>query len=244
MTVYLSRNVYPSVDGSTTSFALSFPFLQRAHVHVYVTPPGSNTPSEVFSPATWSWSSDSLITFVTAPVALSTVTIQRMTPDDALIDELQGASTLTAEELNTISLQLLFLIQEALDNGAGLGDISGLIDALRWTYDVSLSSSNAWGTGVRIGPVPVEWPVYLPADAVGSFAKGYDNTLSVDHVIAIRKNGATSCGTITVASADLSVTFDVPADVLFNPGDDVSLVTLTDGGLTNLGVTLRMRRVI
>lgn len=241
MTTYLSRNVYPSVDGSTADFGVSFPFLQRSHVHVYVTPPGGIA-AEVFTPATWTWSSDSLIHFGTDPVALSTVEVRRQTPDDGLIDMLQGASTLTAEEMNTISLQLLYLIQEALDNGQGLGDLSGIIDALRWTYDITISGTNAFGTGVRLGPSPIEWNATLPADAQGSYAKGYDNTLSIDHVIAIRKNGATSLGTITVDHTTLAVTFDVASDVTFVPGDDISLVTLTDGGLTNLGVTLRLQR--
>lgn len=245
MTAYLSRNDYPSVDGSTADFAVSFPFLQRSDVHVYVAPINQSL-SEVSVDAAWTWTSDSLIHFLSPPAAQSEVLVRRQTPDGDLLERLTAPSTITASEVNTIALQLLYLIQEALDAGASIDSdgLADLLNAIRWTYDVSLSGSNAFGTGQRIGPVPIVVEAsYLPAGAVGSTGKGYGNTLSIDHVFGIRKNGATSLGTITVSHVDLSITWNVPADVTFTASDDLSLVTLTDGGLTNFGVTFRLRRI-
>lgn len=246
MTAYLSRDQYTDVDGSTAAFAVSFPFLDRLHVHVYVQD-ANGTITESLVTVGWNWSSDELITFVSAPVAGSNVLIKRETPSTELLVVLQGQSTMTAEENNAIALQLLYIIQEALDAGQSIDDLdlSSLITAIRWTLDITMAGTNAFASAARIGPVPIEVEsCYLPANAVGSSARGYGNTLSIDHVLSIRKNGATACGTITVSHTDPTViTFNVSADVTFVAGDDISLLTLTDGGLTNLGVTLRLRRI-
>lgn len=243
MTAYLSKDDYPNVNGSTSDFAVSFPFLQRVHVHVFVTP-SDGTIVEKQVTADFVWTSDSLIHFISPPAAGSDVLIKRETPSDSLLDILSAPSTITAEQINVIALQLLYLIQEALDAGADTEGLGDLLNDLRWTYDVGLSGSAVFGTGQRLGPAGIAVDsAYLPAGGTGSVVKTYSGSLTVDHVLGIRKNGATSVGTLTISHTDLSATLSVPSDVPFVAGDDISLVTLTDGGLSNLGVTFRLRRV-
>lgn len=243
---YLARVEY-ELDGETDDFAIPFPYLVEENLFVFWTPVGGIKQAILTG---FELTSPSVMHFTSLPGTSGVLMIRRFTYDDDLLDRLQAPSTLSAAELNTIAVQLLYLIQEALDAGLSVESenlvtlLGALVDDLRWSYDVSLIGADTFFNGERIGPVPLARAVYLPEDAVGSSAKTYAPPDVQPHIVSIRKNNV-EVGTITVAHEDpWAVTIAVAADVEFEVGDDVSLVTTQDGGMTEFGCTLRFRRTI
>ena len=95
-----------SADGSTQSFAVTFPFISRSHVTVTVNG----------SAATFTWVNDGQIT-ITTPTVVSTdkVIIQRATSDTVRLVDYVDGSNLTESDLDLDSKQAFYMSQEALD---------------------------------------------------------------------------------------------------------------------------------
>jgi hypothetical protein len=91
-------------NGTTTDFTVTFPFIARAHVHVFVG--GVDT--------AFTWINDGLIRLSPAPGNGVTVKRQRMTPTTPLTDFV-GGSTLNDQDLNRVLLQAMYVAEEALD---------------------------------------------------------------------------------------------------------------------------------
>lgn len=251
MPSFLSRTVYEDVSSGIDSFALSFPYLLKAHVIV-----GYNAPDEDFILAVqdvdYEFTSSSLINWITPRPDGVTVTFRRSTPNTDLLDRLTGGSTVNAAEQEIILFQLLYLIQEALDAGLSLeteeiGTITrSILTDLRWNYDIALGGFDAFSLNDLVGPVTITRQAYLPAAALGSQAL----TLTAptgSHVFDIRKHSAgvtTVIGTLTLAITTGAPTWSVASDVTFAVGDALSLKTTTQGlpALANFGTTLRLRR--
>lgn len=254
---FYSKDVYPNVTNNTLrDFAVTFPFLSRGTVFVSVTPSGGVETAQLSG---WNWLSDSEIEFDVAPVVTygtgCTVTVKRETPADNLLERLSSPSTIVAGELNFILTQLLYLVQEAIDNGQSaiaedlLALLSALVEELRWSYDVTLNGSNTFFANERIGPCPITTACYLPSTAPGSKATVSDEGKpTVDnHIVSIRKHTAgvladEEIGRLTVTKDTGAMAFSVLADVTFAAGDALSMVTVQDGGMTNFGCTLRLSR--
>ena len=99
-------------DGTKTSYTLTFPFIERAHVHVSK---GTTDIAEGTGADEFQWEDDTKIKFNTAPLATDLVTIRRETKiDDQIVDWTDG-SHLIADDLNTSDKQWLFLLQEQFD---------------------------------------------------------------------------------------------------------------------------------
>lgn len=115
-----SYREYPG-DGIAKDFSVPFPYLLRAHVHVYL------DTKELTEGTDFTWTSDTQIQLTTAPQALvpgvppapdtpaQVVTVQRITPEDDQIVQWQDGSYIIAEDLNESDLQWLYLIQEHHD---------------------------------------------------------------------------------------------------------------------------------
>ncbi len=241
MPTFLSRTETVS-DGTTATFAIDFPFLDRSHVGVFVTGLLANYPTAYTGTVTFN--SNSLVTLSPVPEANALVSIRRATPIDDLIDTLTAPSTFSADENNLIYTQLLYLIQEALDAGLDLEDegILAILEDLRYTYDIPLAGAFLFEDNDIIGPVPVTRPVRLLPGAPGTRAKALVNPL-VTHIFDILKNN-TVVGEVTVATNG-AVTIDVQNAVDFNPAanDAISLRTTTPGDLQNFGMTFRFIRL-
>jgi hypothetical protein len=254
---YYSKDVYVDVGAGVVAFAVTFPFLSRTHVFVSVIPNGGVETSVLEG---WSWVSDSQIVFDTAPVTLYganvDVIVKRETPADALLERFTSPSTIVSGELNFILLQLLYLIEEAIDAGQSaiaedlLALLSALVEELRWSYDVTINGANSFFNNERIGPCPITTDCYLPHDAPGSqFTVPVEGKPTVlNHIVSIRKHSAgvsvdEEIGRITVTVNTQTATVAVNVDVTFAPGDALSLVTVQDGGMLNFGATLRLSRI-
>jgi hypothetical protein len=116
-----SYNQYTG-DGSTQQFSISYPYISRDHIEVYLD--GVETEDFTFL-------SDTVVNITTAPGSGVVVRVARNTPkDDRLVDFVDG-STLLESDLDTAVLQQLYIAQEAFDKVEdSLGQTAaGLFDA-------------------------------------------------------------------------------------------------------------------
>jgi hypothetical protein len=115
-----SYNVYTG-NGSTTQFAVGFPYIRREHVFVSV-----NYVSTAFT-----WVNNSTVQVSPAPANAARVEVRRVTPvNNPLVDFTDG-STLVAADLDTVTLQQTYINQEQDDQfqDAVFINSQGLLDA-------------------------------------------------------------------------------------------------------------------
>lgn len=110
-----------SGNGSATHFAVPFDYIAKAHVSVSI---------NGVADSSFTWADASNVITSTVPANGSVVDVRRTTPVTTPIVDFSDASTLTASNLDTASLQFLFVCQEAAD----LAD-TGLRLATDGTYD-------------------------------------------------------------------------------------------------------------
>lgn len=112
-----STNVSYLGDGSTTLFAIGFPYLSPSHV--VVTLDGVATTDFTFP-------TSASIQFTVAPTAGQAIYIHRVTPQTPLVDFVDG-STLTEALLDTATNQAIYIAQEAYE---GVTTSQSLADAV------------------------------------------------------------------------------------------------------------------
>lgn len=96
-------------DGTSENFPVPFLFLDKAHVKAKVG-------DMQVTPA---WMSPGMVTLSPKPSAGQTVVISRETPVDAALVDFVDTSMLTAQSLDLANLQLLYVLQEFVDNLQG-----------------------------------------------------------------------------------------------------------------------------
>lgn len=104
-------------DGTSTTFAVPFPFIVRGHVKLYL---GYDVvdrtfDSELAEGADYNWTSDTIVELNVAPSGSEKLTVIRETPSGAQAVPWQDGSNVIAFDLNTADLQNLFVVQEQQD---------------------------------------------------------------------------------------------------------------------------------
>ena len=234
---FYAKDIY-TADGSTQSFAVTYPFISRDHVSI--------TADGVA--ASFYWVNDGQIT-ITSPAALDgeVLIIKRNTsPATLLVDYVDG-SNLTETDLDLDSKQAFFLAQENIDE-------AGLLDST----SVATSGNLLIGDGTDFNSKVISGDVTI--NSSGVTAIGADKIAAAN----IADNGINSehytDGSIdTVHIADLNITtgkiandaitgakierFDdayaaTNTHILVADGTDFDNVAMTgDIGITNAGVT-------
>ena len=118
----MANSIYEATgDGSTTDFTIPYTYLEANDVTAFIG--GVSTP--------FTFTSDNIISFVTAPANGASVRILRNTDVDSLNVTYSDGGALTAEQLNDSNTQLLFGVQEAIDtaNEAMILDNDGKFQA-------------------------------------------------------------------------------------------------------------------
>jgi len=122
----LSRVAYTAAPAQTV-FAITFPSLSSDHIHVFVDEVELTQPTEFTVN-----SARTQVTLVTPATGGEYVEIKRVTPTDPIVDWIEGSSIL-AEDLDTMYLQLVYQHEETQDDSAEslqlLDDGSGNWDA-------------------------------------------------------------------------------------------------------------------
>lgn len=102
----MANSIYEATgDGTTTDFTIPYNYLEADDVTAFVG--GVST--------TFTFTSDNVITFATAPANGNAVRIVRNTDINALKVSYSDGGALTAAQLNDSNTQLLFGVQEAID---------------------------------------------------------------------------------------------------------------------------------
>jgi hypothetical protein len=124
-----------TADGSTQSFAVTFPFISRDHVSV--TADGST--------ATFTWVNNGQIT-ITSPAALTTeaIIIKRSTSPTALLVDFVDGANLTEADLDLLATQMFYLAQENIDEAGSVSfaDLDEFADSAVSTTDADILVSN------------------------------------------------------------------------------------------------------
>ena len=173
-----NSKVQYTADGSTQSFAVTFPFISRSHVDVKVDGVSS----------TFTWDSDSQITISSPTLSGSEVVLIIRTTSQAtrLIDYVDG-SNLSESDLDTDSKQAFFMAQEALDelstidNAVVATDTHILVaDGTKFTNVAMSGDATLANTGaitIANGSIDLD---YMAADSVDG-SKIVDDAIDSEH---------------------------------------------------------------
>jgi hypothetical protein len=93
-------------DGSNSLFSVTFPYLAKAHVKVFV---------DGVEDTTFTWTTSASITTSTVPANGVLVLIKRVSPTAPIVDFVDG-STLTENLLDTSTVQSLYVAEESRDD--------------------------------------------------------------------------------------------------------------------------------
>ena len=109
-------------NGSTTQFAITFPYVSQAHIKVYVN----------FVDTAYTYANSTTVQVATAPTNGHRVEVRRVTPINSVLVDYTDGATLVAADLDTTALQNLYLEQELDDNqkrAIYVDDATGLMTA-------------------------------------------------------------------------------------------------------------------
>jgi hypothetical protein len=109
-------------NGSTTQFAITFPYVNQAHIKVYVN----------YVDTAYTYANSTTIQLATAPTNGHRVEVRRVTPINSVLVDYTDGATLVAADLDTTALQNLYLEQELDDNqkrAIYVDDTTGLMTA-------------------------------------------------------------------------------------------------------------------
>jgi hypothetical protein len=110
-------------DGTNRLFSVSFPFIVRAHVKVFLDyDVGAETGTELVDGTGFTWLSDTQIQTTVAPRKSQRLTVIRKTPADSQLVVWAAGSPPTDVNLNTADRQLLYVVQELVNNAIGKPD--------------------------------------------------------------------------------------------------------------------------
>ena len=173
-----NSKVQYTADGSTQSFAVTFPFISRTHVDVKVDGVSS----------TFTWDSDSQITISSPTLSGSEVVLIIRTTSQAtrLIDYVDG-SNLSESDLDTDSKQAFFMAQESLDvlstiDDAALATNTHILVADGTSFtNVAMSGdatlANTGAITIANGSIDLD---YMAADSVDG-SKIVDDAIDSEH---------------------------------------------------------------
>ena len=110
-------------NNSSTSFSVTFPYIEQAHVIVTVDGTTKTLNTD------YTFSNSSTITFTTAPALNAIIKFTRASNQTARLVDYQDGSTLTEATLDQDGNQTFFMAQEAIDK---VGDAIGLNASNVW----------------------------------------------------------------------------------------------------------------
>lgn len=192
-------------NGTNRNFPFTFPYLEKAHVHVTVG----------FLEVGFSWLSDNTVQLATAPLAGEKVIVSRVTPKDYPPVVFTDTSILLERDLNLLAKFGLYVAQETADTAEGaVGSVNSALYEFRGVYYGPLSAAPNRDPN---GNVVTTGDIYLDTSSTAPVLKIYDGSGWVPLMGSSSPNRSTA-----VATAGQKV-FTTPPYV---PGTNTLLVFL------------------
>lgn len=148
-------------NGSTTTFAVPFPYLLKAHVKVYTgydLATGSYA-SLLVDGTGYTWTSATQIQTTTAPAAGVTLTVIRQTPSSTQLVQWQDGSNLVASDIDTADKQNLYVTQEQFDKTEAIATQSQLAKSSADAALASVTNALPYPSIANVAAIPA-----LPAN--------------------------------------------------------------------------------
>jgi hypothetical protein len=135
-------------NGTNRLFSVSFPFILRAHVKVYLNYDiAAGTGTELVDGTDFTWLSDTQIQTTVAPPTYTTLTRIRKTPNGTQLVVWAPGSPPTQTDLNIADLQSLYAIQEQADL------YQSTVDAAITAAAMAISTANAVSAVLPYQPI-------------------------------------------------------------------------------------------
>ena len=203
-------------NGSTTQFAITFPYVNQAHIKVYVN----------YVDTAYTYANSTTIQLGTAPTNGHRVEVRRVTPINSVLVDYTDGATLVAADLDTTALQNLYLEQELDDNqkrAIYVDDTTGLMTAgsQRITF------------------------VADPSSAQDAATKNYVDTRSfgtaqiADGAITTAKIAASAVTTAKIADGNVTTAKILDDNVITSkiPDSNITTAKLAAGAVTTAKIT-------
>ena len=206
-------------NGATRDFSVPFPYLERAHVRVYINlviETGVYTTLLVEGTG-YSWTSGTQIQAVAAPATGQFLTVRRETPNGSQVVVWQDGSNLIAADLNTSDLQNLYVVQEWIDFATRSNVVSqdAIAQALAAVATANAALPKAGGT--MTGPIVLSGnPTAALQAAPKQYIDAADAVLQADINTRWNKTSDTIDSTETWLSQDDKVSTNKAADAQFS----------------------------
>lgn len=223
-----SYDLYPTVDGATSIFNVTFGYINRSHVKAFV----DNV--EV----TFTWLTGSSVQLDATPSAGATVKLQRITPRDARLVDFEDGSTLSGQDLDTNSLQSFYIAQEVLDendenlakNNAGAFDAGGAkVAGLAAPTDAQDATTKAY-VDAAVAGVPA---AQAAAEAARDAAQASQTAAAGSASAASAAQGAAETARDQAVAAAASLDLSPYATIAYTDGAINSFAAQLPGGLAD-----------
>ena len=182
-------------NGSTTQYAVSFPYIRREHVAVTV----------AGIPSTFTWVNNSLIQMDAAPANGAAVRVYRTTPISAPLVDFADGATLVAADLDTNSRQSIYIQQELddaqVDNlpnvipNGDKGDITTSVGGTVW----AINNGAITNADVNASAGIVATKLSFTQTGTGATARTIDSKLK--DVVSVKDFGAIGDGVASDTTA-------------------------------------------
>ncbi|MFT0531595.1 DUF2793 domain-containing protein [Castellaniella hirudinis] len=129
-------------------------------------------------------------------------------------------------------------VAEAAGGGTEGGDGEPPAPVPRF-YDIGISTLHPQAIGEKLVAMPLAQMCMLPPGAPGSFAMATAAPAGESAAYDLHR-GSVIIGSITWAPGNAAGSFTVPTAVMFMPGDLLSITRSGPGGLSAVGITLRL----
>lgn len=218
-------------DGSTKSFSVPFPYLDKAHVHVRLG--DDRMPSFTFT-------GDAMVSLAVPPAPGEQVRVFRSTPKAIPAVTFHNDQAVDVEHFNDAIRQALYVAQELEDlNGSVIYQYEMAVQTGSWWYDVSATVPYTPLKGEYVLVMPTVRQLAIPAGFAGSFAFATTSPTDRTQVFTILRD-TVAIGALTFPAGSSTGTFSgggvtLPVGSVLR----IMLASEADSAFRDFGITIR-----